>query len=212
MLLQDVRYAVRGFIRTPGFAAIALLTLSLGTGANATVFSFVNALLLRPVSGVPDPASLVAVYTSDFSSGPYGDSSYPDYVSLKSEATAFASLAAYAERSPVLLRAGENIERVRPAHVSGEFFDVLRLQPAAGRLLGSADASASAAPAVVLSFDFWKRAYAADRSIIGSSVVLDGQPIAIVGVLPERFDGLELSSTVDLCIRRFARGRPGRSR
>jgi hypothetical protein len=111
--------------------------LSLGTGANATVFSFVNALLLRPVAGVPDPASLVAVYTSDFSSGPYGDSSYPDYVSLKSEATAFASLAAYAERSPVLLRAGENVERVRPAHVSGEFFDVLRLQ-ARGRP-GSSD-------------------------------------------------------------------------
>ncbi len=198
MLLQDVRYAVRGFIRTPGFVAIALLTLGLGTGANATVFSFVNALLLRPVSGVPDPASLAAIYTSDFSSGPYGSSSYPDYLSLKSETTAFALLAAYAERSPVLLRAGETVERVTPADVSGEFFDVLRLKPAAGRLLGPADANASAAPAAVLSFDFWKRAFSADPSIIGSSVVFNGQPVAIVGVLPERFDGLELGSTVDL--------------
>src|SRR5687768_3804050 len=100
-LLQDVKYAVRGFVKAPGFTAVALLTLALGTGANATVFSFVNALLLRPAPVVADPSRLVAVYTSDFSSGPYGDSSYLDYLSLREEATAFASLAAYREGAPV---------------------------------------------------------------------------------------------------------------
>lgn len=198
MLLQDVRYAIRGFAKAPGFVAVVLLTVGLGTGANATVFSFVNALLLRPVPGVSDPGSLVAVYTSDFSSGPYGDSSYPDYLSIKSEAQAFTSLAAYQQASPVLLRLGDTVERVRPARVSGEFFEVLRLRPIAGRLLGPADTNPAAAPAAVLAFDFWKRTFAADPSAVGSSVVINGQAISIVGVLPERFDGLELGSRIDI--------------
>ena len=77
--LFDIRYALRGLGRTPGFTAIVLLTVAVGTGANAAVFSFVDALLLRPAAGVVDPARLVAVFTSDYSAGPYGYSSYPDY-------------------------------------------------------------------------------------------------------------------------------------
>jgi predicted permease len=198
MLLQDARYAIRGLVKAPGFTAVALLTLALGTGANATVFSFVNALLLRPAPGVPDPSSLISVYTSDFSSGPYGDSSYPDYLSVKSEATSFASLAAYEEASPVLLRRADAVERVRPALVSGGFFDVVRLRPALGRLISPADATADAPPAAVVTFDFWKRAFSSDPSIVGATVVLNGRPISIVGVLPDRFEGLELGSAIDI--------------
>src|ERR1700752_974947 len=92
--LQDARYALRMIARSPGITVIALLTIGIATGANATVFGFVSALLLRPAPGVADPGSLVSVYTSDFSSGPYGTSSYPDYESLRADATAFADLAA----------------------------------------------------------------------------------------------------------------------
>src|SRR5262245_59124374 len=92
--LQDLRYALRGLAKAPGFTALAVVTMAIGTGANATVFGFINALLVRPAPAVADAGSLVAVYTSDFSSGPYGLTSYPDYVSLKSEATAFRRLAA----------------------------------------------------------------------------------------------------------------------
>src|SRR5436190_7621100 len=93
-LLHDLRYAVRTLLRTPGWTAMALLTPALGTGANAAVFSFVDALLFKPAPGIHPERPLIGVYTSDFSSGPYGSSSYPDYLSLKSSTSAFAALAA----------------------------------------------------------------------------------------------------------------------
>src|SRR4030095_9480147 len=94
LLLKDLRYALRTLARSPGFTCVALLTMALGTGANATVFGLINALLLRPAPGVSNPSSLVAIDTSDFSSGPYGSSSYPDYESLKADASAFSQMAA----------------------------------------------------------------------------------------------------------------------
>ncbi len=78
-LVQDVRYALRMIVKSPGTTAIALLTIGIATGANATVFGFVSALLLRPAPRVADPGTLISIYTSDYSSGPYGTSSYPDY-------------------------------------------------------------------------------------------------------------------------------------
>src|SRR4029453_13473984 len=79
--------------RSPGITVVALVTIGVATGANQTVFTFVSALLLRPAPGVKDPGSLVSVYTSDFSSGPYGTSSYPDYEAIKADARAFTDLA-----------------------------------------------------------------------------------------------------------------------
>jgi hypothetical protein len=93
MTPSRIRYAVR-MVKSPGTTAIAVLTIGIATGANATVFGFVSALLLRPAPGVVDPGSLVSVYTSDYSSGPYGSSSYPDYLSLQAEVSAFAQVAA----------------------------------------------------------------------------------------------------------------------
>jgi hypothetical protein len=98
-LLQDLRYAVRMIAKSPGIAAIAFLTIGVATGANATVFGFVSALLLRPAPGVVEPGSLISVFTSDYSSGPYGSSSYPDYLSLKSDAPAFSRMAAELDNS-----------------------------------------------------------------------------------------------------------------
>lgn len=93
-LLRDVRYALRVLARAPAFTAVTVITLGIGSGANATVFNFISALLFRPAPGVADPPSLVAIYTADFSSGPYGASSYPDFRSLAADAPAFAGLAA----------------------------------------------------------------------------------------------------------------------
>src|SRR3982750_3651028 len=124
-LLRDLRYAARTLVRTPGWTAMAVLTLALGTGANAAVFSFVDALLFKPAPGVHPARPLVAVYTSDFSSGPYGDSSYPDFVSLKTATTAFGPLAAIDDSATATLRVGEDLQRVRVARVSGEYFPAI---------------------------------------------------------------------------------------
>ena len=103
-LLRDVRYAVRTLCRTPGWTSMAVLTLALGTGANAAVFSFVDALLFKPAPAVRPERPLVAVYTSDFSSGPYGTSSYPDFLSLKADTSAFRSLAALNDSATATMR------------------------------------------------------------------------------------------------------------
>src|ERR671919_327502 len=138
-LLHDLRYSARALVKAPGFTVVALLTIAVGTGANATVFSFVNALLLRQAPGVADPGSLVSIYTSDFSSGPYGDSSYPDFLSLKAEVPAFESMAAAQDDAIGIVQAGNTVERVRMSRVTGAYFTVLGLHPVIGRPLAEAD-------------------------------------------------------------------------
>lgn len=198
ILRQDLRYAVRGLARTPGFAVVACLTLALGAGVNAVVFSFVDALLLRPVAGVRDPASLVAVYTSDFSSGPYGETSYPDFVSIEEQATTLSALAAYADGDVAIVRIGDHVERLRLANVAPDYFEVLGLRAARGRLLTEADAGGDTAPAVVISHALWSRAFGSAPGAIGSTVAIDGRSYTITGVAPPRFDGLELGSRDDI--------------
>src|ERR1044072_5896719 len=92
--LQDGRYGLRMIAKAPGFTALALLALALGICANTTIFSFINGLILRPLTGVKDPDRLVAVYTADYSSGLYGGSSYPDYVDFRDQSDVFENLAA----------------------------------------------------------------------------------------------------------------------
>jgi predicted permease len=199
-LLQDVRYGLRGLSRTPGFTAVALLTLALGTGVNATVFSFINALLLRPAA-VPDASSLVSIYTSDYSSGPYGASSYPDYLALHAgAASSFEQIAAYDGGRSVLLQSGDAVERIRATSASGEFFDTLRLQPQIGRLLGPADAAPGAPPAAVITDALWERTFGRAPDAIQSSITLNGVPYSVVGVLAPSFDGLDLGARVDVWI------------
>src|SRR5215204_150322 len=93
--LQDFRYGLRMIGKAPGFTLLATLALALGICANTTIFSLINGLLLRPLTGVKDPDRLVAIYTSDYSSGLYGGSSYPDYIDFRNQADAFENLAAH---------------------------------------------------------------------------------------------------------------------
>ncbi len=194
-LIDDLRFALRSYLKTPAFTLVAVLTIALGTGVNATVFTFVSALLFRPAP-VPDPDSLVSVFTSDFSSGPYGDTSYPDFRSLQVDATAFEALAAYDGGQSTLLQARESVERIRRSAVSAEFFQVLRVAPLAGRLLGAADFAGSAAPVVVISEALWRRALAASPDALSRHLSIGGRPHAVVGVLPSGFV-LDLGARVD---------------
>jgi predicted permease len=199
-LFQDLRYALRVLAKAPAFTAITVLTMAIGTGANATVFSFVSALLLRPAAGVKDPSSLIAIYTSDFSSGPYGSSSYPDYLSLKTEATAFTAMAAEQDDATGVVRVGDVVERVRISSVTGDYFNVLGLQARAGRLITERDTKPDAPPVAVIGYPLWKRSFLADPAIIGSTLVVNARAYTVVGITPERFVGLDIGRTADMWI------------
>jgi putative ABC transport system permease protein len=197
-LLQDLRYSVRMFRKSPLFAIVAVVALALGIGANTTIFSLVYALLLRPLPGVEEPQRLVSVFTSDFSSTRYGTSSYPDYIDYRDSNEVFDGLAAYREDSMVL-SAGDNPQRIRGAIVSGNYFSVLRGKVLLGRTLVSEDDTAQATnPVVVLSYQNWKRRFGSDPGIIGKTVALNNQGFTVVGIAAESFRGTNLAADVEL--------------
>ncbi|HLL75964.1 MAG TPA: ABC transporter permease [Pyrinomonadaceae bacterium] len=196
-IFQDLRYGLRAFAKSPGFTAVAVVALAVGIGANATIFSFVNAMLLRPMVGVAEPERLVAVYTSDYSSGLYGASSFPDYMDFRAQSDAFEGLAAFQTAVANLAAPGdETPERARGLYVTGNFFEVLGVRPAAGRLFNDQDDAAPGAnPFVVLSHAIWRGRFGADPSVVGRALSLDGRPYTVVGVAAESFKGLQLGET-----------------
>jgi hypothetical protein len=195
-LWQDLRYGARMLMKQPGFTLIVVLTLALGIGANGVIFSLVNALLLRPLP-VDKPAELAAVFTSDFSSGDFGGSSYPDYAAFRDRNQSFSGLALYAPQPFSLNLDGAN-ERAFGEIVSGNYFDVLGLRPALGRgFLPAEDQTPGAAPVVVVSHKVWQTRFGGAADILGRNIKLNGQPLTIVGVAPENYQGLMRGLAVD---------------
>jgi predicted permease len=187
-LVSDLRLAVRRARKRPGFTLVALLSLTLGIGANTAVFSLVNAILLRRAP-IPHPEQIAEIYQrqSDF---PYSPFSYPDYVDFRrATATTFSqmslSLFTVAARDM-----GDHVESLMGELVNGDYFPLLGLHPAAGRLLGPSDDLAPGAhPVVVLSYDYWQRAFARDPSAVGRTIRLAGRQYTIVGVAPASYTG-----------------------
>ncbi len=199
-MYNDLRYAFRQLLKNPGFTAVAVLTLALGIGANTAVFSLVDAILLRPLSGVADSDRLVAVYTSDYSSTRYGTSSYPDYVDYRDRSEAFSGLAAYVDMS-VNLRAGSETERAQGALVSGNYFLVLGVNTRLGRpLLPEDDKNLGAHPVAVVSYEAWQRRFGADPGLVGKTVLLNNHTFTLVGVTAEGFRGTNLRSVPEVWV------------
>ena len=190
--LQDLRYGLRMITKTPAFTALALLALALGICANTTIFSFINGLVLRPLTGVKDPDRVVEIYTSDFSSGPYGGSSYPDYLDFRSQADAFEDLAAQQNARLNLNREGEQAERLRGEFVTSNYFTILGVNARVGRTLQPSDDTPSASPAMMISDELWQDRFNSDPNIIGSTVKLNTQSYTIVGVAEASYRGLRL--------------------
>ncbi len=190
-LWADLGYAVRTLRRAPTFAATAVVILALGIGANAAVFTIVDAVLFRELP-VPDPDRVVRVYTADYSGGLYGGSSYPDFVDYRTRATAFVDLAAYSTFVPMSLGTGGEAERLQGAVVTRNFFEALGIRPALGRFFPVGDDTAlGSAPLVVLSHALWRRSFNATAEAIGQEVVLNGSTFTVIGVAPEGFRGVE---------------------
>ncbi len=197
-VLQDFRYGSRSLLRSPVLSLVAVLTIGLGAGANATVFSFVDALLFKPVAGVEDASKLVAVYTSDFSSGRYGTSSYPDFMSVAEGATAFKALAAYADNPGAIVTINGATERINHAAVTANFFDVIGSRPAAGRYFAPFDAAPDAPPAVIVSYSLWTRMLGSSHAAIGTPMTFGGRTYTVIGVASPRFVGLDFNRARDI--------------
>lgn len=186
-LLQDVRYALRMLAKSPGFAAIAILTLALGIGANTAIFSVVNTVLLRPL---PYPHADRVVFISEWSQEiPDMSISMADFNDWRATQTVFSSMVAYQPANVTLTGQGDP-ERLQMRRVTAGLFPTLGVQPILGRALTAADDKAGAAPVVLLSDSFWARKFGRDPNVLGKQLTLDGESYTIVGVLPSsKFHG-----------------------
>ncbi|HUD14267.1 MAG TPA: ABC transporter permease [Terracidiphilus sp.] len=184
-VLQDARYSLRVLRKSPGFTIAAILTLALAIGANAVVFSVMNAFILRPLN-VPEPESLYALQHGDAASGYL---SYPNYVDLRDHNHSFDDLAAF-NLLMVGFDSGENPSSEWGEDVSGNYFDALGLQPYLGHFFHASDEhGVNSAPYIVLSHAFWHTRFQDDRSVVGRVVRLNGHPFTVIGVGPPEFNG-----------------------
>ncbi len=188
-ILFDLRYALRTLFKKPGFTLVAVLSLALGIGLNTTIFSVVNAVLLKRVP-VQDPERLVEVYSSPTEEFPYVTSSYPDYRDLKDGADAFEGLAAHAFVRGIFSRDGKS-ELVMGEVVTGNYFDVLGVEPQLGRtFLPEEDETEGSHPVIVVSHGLWQRRLGGDPSAVGKTLRVSGVEYDIIGVAPEAFSGV----------------------
>jgi predicted permease len=183
-LFEDLLVSLRVLRKSPGFTIAAVLTLAMSIGANAVVFSVMNAFVLRPLN-VPEPESLYAI----FRPGPDAHQSYPDYVDLRVRNRSFDNLAAY-NIDLAGLYTGENPSPAWVYETSGNYFDALRLQPYLGHFYHESDEHGpNSAPYIVLTYAYWHSHFQDDRGVVGRVVQLDKHPFTILGVAPPDFHG-----------------------
>ena len=188
-LLQDLRYALRGLRKAPAFTLVAVATIALGIGVNTTIFSLVNAVLLRPLP-VEHPEELVDIYGHTATSSSHDTSSYPNFLDYQGQSETLSGLMAYTNFFANLSIDGSS-ELVVGELVSESYFPVLGIQPAIGRAFSPDEfAAQSASPVAVLSHPFWQSRFAGDPDILGRNLRMNGIVYTVVGVAPEDFGGM----------------------
>jgi putative ABC transport system permease protein len=188
-LLQDLRYAVRLLVKTPAFTLIAILTLALGIGANTTIFSVVNAVLLRPLA-FRDPSRLVLTLEKNPAFTAVSSISYLNYLDWRDQSHSFESLEATRGTTLTLTGAGEP-ERLNARMATAGLFSLLGTHAMVGRTFLPDEDRPSGAPVVLLSYGLWQRRFGGSRDLIGKPISLDSQPRTVVGVLPAGFEILQ---------------------
>jgi predicted permease len=191
-LWQDIRHTSRMAARSPGFTAIILVTLALGIAANTAVFSVVCAILLRPLPGIREPSRLVSLYRLQ-NGQTFDDMGYPDYRDYCARNRSLAGLAAHS--AVALSFNSATPERLIGDLVTGNYFSLLGVRPAAGRLLAEDDDAVA-----VISYGLWQRNFGGGASAIGAKVALNGYPFTIVGVAEEKFRGTVVSLPFDVWV------------
>jgi len=188
-MMKDIRYAIRGLIKRPGFVAVAVITLALGIGANTAIFSLVNTVLLRSLP-VDRPGEIVsvAVRAKDDSMSAL---SYPNYKDFRDRNDVLSGLLIYRFVPLSLSRGGAN-ERIWGYEVSGNYFDVLNVKAVQGRtFLPEEDKTKLSHPVVVLSYDAWQGRFGGDRNLVGNDILINNHQFRVIGIAPEGFKGTE---------------------
>ncbi len=202
-LRQDIQFALRSLRKSPGFTAIAVLTLALGIGANTAIFTVVNAVLFHPLA-VQDPSRVMEIYTVDQQNrgGRYNylPVSYPNGEDVQRRSRSFSGISLYSSTG-VSMTIGGVPEHLAADLVSGSFFDVLGVKPALGRTFGpEEDAKPGASPLVVLSYGVWERKFGSNRNVINQNVLLNGQSFTVIGVAAPGFQGASVLNGPDVWI------------
>ena len=186
VLLQDLRYTFRTFARTPVFALTALLTLALGTGVNAAIFSVVNAVVLRPLP-FPQPERLVRIWEMNQKLNiPFFSTSVLNYLSFKEQAKSFEALGSYGGANVNITGAGEP-ERLAGGALTSSMFDVVKIHPISGRGFRPEEEAPGRGRVAILSERLWKRRFASDPQIVGRSIELNGVAFEVVGIMSDSF-------------------------
>jgi predicted permease len=198
-LWQDVRYSLRMIAKAPGYAAITILTLALGIGANTTIFTWINSTLLNPIPGLASPSEVVAL-----SLGKPGDNpflfTYPDFEAMSNGQQSFTGITA-CTLTPMSLTGKGKPQRVWGTVATANYFDVLRVRPILGRtFLPEEEEKPGGAPVAVISYRLWQTHFAANPDVLGQTVELNQHPYTIVGVTPRVFQGSQTGLRSDIWI------------
>src|ERR1700682_5360478 len=191
-MINDLRYAFRQLTKSPGFAAVTILTLALGIGACTAIFSVVNAVLLRPLD-YPDPARLVIIRDTQLPQFPEFSVSPPNYLDWEKQTKSYEHLAAYGGSGINLTGDGEPQQLVG-VKATAHYFDVYGIKPALGRTFLPEEDAPGKNHVVVLSYSFWQRVFGGAGAVGGGPIQLNGEPYTVVGVAPL---GFGIASKVD---------------
>src|ERR1044072_8618776 len=197
--LQDIRFGFRQLVRKPGFAALAVISMALGIGANTSIFSLIDTAVLRPLA-VQDPSQLVEVYGTANKGADITIQSYPNYKDYRDRNTVFSGLAVY-RVNVASLTINNSSQRVWGYLVSGNYFDVLGVKPMLGRAFSpEEDQTPDSHPVAVISYNCWQRRFGGDPPIAGKTIEFTSRPFAIIGVAPKGFIGTEVAYDPEMFI------------
>lgn len=184
-MLRDLRYACRMLVKTPGFAIISILAIALGIGASTTMFSAINALLLRPMPLIQDQERLVFV-SEYFIKQPdqNAGNSFPDFLEWRKQATTLEGIGAVQEAT-FIISGGDKPERYLGGEISADTFSFLGVQPILGRSFRPEEDQLNSPPVALIGYDIWQNHFAGDRSIVGKTIPINGKQVTIIGVMPK---------------------------
>jgi len=186
-MIHDLRFALRGLLKTPGFAIIAILAVALGIGTSTTSFSIVNAVLLRPFPLIQNQERLVYL-TQYFAKTPDQDNamSFPDYLEIKRQATSLEGFGAWQDATFIITN-GDKPERFLGSNISAATFSFLGVQPILGRDFRPEEDNLNAAPVALLGYHVWQNLFGGDPAIVGRQVPINGRQVTVIGVMPKEW-------------------------